>query len=133
MRLEVPPTRAVLLGTIDPDSVLCRLPKSDGVLNIILSFVVLYYQGDVSVHRVWRALKRANTRAGQPDCSVEGSENWQPDAVADDARVLLCARPHERRGGSSSAVPCSVVRLLLIECIERPLDRQTGLLDGARA
>ena len=52
MRLEVPPTRAVLLGTIDPDSVLCRLPKSDGVLNIILSFVVLYYQGDVSVRRV---------------------------------------------------------------------------------
>ena len=64
---EFRPTRAVLLGTTDPGSVLYRLPKSDGVLNIILSFVVLYYQGDVSVHRVWRALKRANARAGQPD------------------------------------------------------------------
>ena len=64
---KFPPTRAVLLGTIDPDSVLCRLSKSDGVLNIILSFVVLYCQGDVSVHRVWRALKRDDTRAGQPD------------------------------------------------------------------
>ena len=63
---KFPPTRAVLLGTIDPDSVLCRLPKSDGVLNIILSFV-LCYQGDVSVHHVWRVLKRDNTRASQPD------------------------------------------------------------------
>jgi hypothetical protein len=44
---ELRPTRAVLLGTTDPGSVLCRLPKSDGVLNIILGFVVLYYQGEV--------------------------------------------------------------------------------------
>jgi hypothetical protein len=44
---EFQPTRAVLLGTTDPGSVLCRLPKSDGVLNIILGFVVLYYQGEV--------------------------------------------------------------------------------------
>ena len=41
------PTRAVLLGTLDPGSVLWRLPKSNGVLNIILGFVVLHYQGEV--------------------------------------------------------------------------------------
>ena len=46
---EFRPTRAVLLGTTDPGSVLYRLPKSDGVLNIILGFVVLYCQGEVSV------------------------------------------------------------------------------------
>ena len=46
---EFRPTRALLLGTTDPGSVLYRLPKSDGVLNIILRFVVLYCQGEVPV------------------------------------------------------------------------------------
>ena len=44
---EFQPTRAVLLGTTDPGSVLCRLPKSDGVLTIILVFVVLFYEEEV--------------------------------------------------------------------------------------
>ena len=46
---DCPPIRALLLGTTDPGSVLYRLPKSDGVLNIILRFVVLYCQGEVPV------------------------------------------------------------------------------------
>ena len=41
------PTRALLLGTTDPGSVLSLLPKSDGVLNIILGFVVLFYEEEV--------------------------------------------------------------------------------------
>merc|ERR1712086_1157312 len=45
---EFRPTRALLLGIIDPGSVLYRLPKSDGVLNIILGFVVLYYEREAS-------------------------------------------------------------------------------------
>ena len=44
---EFRPTRAVLLGTTDQGSVLCRLPKSDGVLKIILRFVVLFYEEEV--------------------------------------------------------------------------------------
>ena len=44
---EFRPTRAVLLGTTDPGSVLSLLPKSDGVLNIILGFVVLFYEEEV--------------------------------------------------------------------------------------
>ena len=42
-------TRAVLLGTTDPGSVLYRLPNSNGVLNIILGFLVLFYQAEVPV------------------------------------------------------------------------------------
>merc|ERR1712166_685101 len=45
---EFRPTRAVLLGTTDQGSLLYRLPKSDGVLKIILDFVVLYYEEEAS-------------------------------------------------------------------------------------
>ena len=44
---EFRPTRSLLLGTTDPGSVLSLLPKTDGVLNIILGFVVLYYEEEV--------------------------------------------------------------------------------------
>ena len=93
---EFRPTRAVLLGTIDPGSVLYRLPKSDGVLNIILGFVVLYYEEEVLAQRVLGELIRDYVCAGQRARPVRGSEARQPDAVADDARGVLCARPRER-------------------------------------
>ena len=44
---KIPPIRALLLGTTSQGSVLCQLPKSDGVLNIILGFVVLHYEHEV--------------------------------------------------------------------------------------
>ena len=59
------PTRAVLLSTTDPGSVLYRLPKSDGVLNIILGFVVLFYEEEVLAQRVLGELIRVNVCAGQ--------------------------------------------------------------------
>ena len=93
---EFRPTRAVLLGTIDPGSVLYRLPKSDGVLNIILGFVVLYYEEEVLAQRVLGELMRDNVCAGHQGRYVQGSEARQPDAVADGARGVLCARPRER-------------------------------------
>ena len=66
------PTRAVLLGTTDPGSVLYRLPKSDGVLNIILGFVVLYYKGEVQAQRVLGALMRDYVcRPPRSTCSRE--------------------------------------------------------------
>merc|ERR1711865_832602 len=57
---EFRPTRAVLLGTIDPGSVLYRLPKSDGVLNIILGFVVLYYEEEASALDVFKGAKQGS-------------------------------------------------------------------------
>jgi len=36
--------RVVLLGTMDKDSILERLPKGDGVLDIVLGPVVVYYE-----------------------------------------------------------------------------------------
>ena len=96
---EFRPTRAVLLGTIDKGSVLYRLPKSDGVLNIILGFVVLYYAEEVLAQRVLDELIRDYVCAGQQGRRVEGSEARQPDAVADGARGMLCARPRERHRG----------------------------------
>ena len=93
---EFRPTRAVLLGTIDPGSVLYRLPKSDGVLNIILDFVVLYYEEEVLAERVLGALMRDHVCAGQRARRVQEIEARQPDAVADGARGMLCARPRER-------------------------------------
>ena len=36
--------RIVLLGTADKGSILERLPKGDGVLNIVLGPVVVYYE-----------------------------------------------------------------------------------------
>ena len=44
---KIPPIRALLLGTTSQGSLLCQLPKSDGVLNIILGFVVLHYEREV--------------------------------------------------------------------------------------
>ena len=85
---DCPPIRALLLGTTDPGSVLYRLPKSDGVLNIILRFVVLFYEEEVPA--LTCALIRDNVCAGQQGQSVQGSEARQPDAVADDARGVLC-------------------------------------------
>ena len=93
---EFRPTRAVLLGTIDPGSVLYRLPKSDGVLNIILGFVVLFYEEEVLAQRVLGELIRDYVCAGQRARPVQGSGARQPDAVADGARGVLCARPRER-------------------------------------
>ena len=61
---EFRPTRAILLGTTDPGSVLYRLPKSDGVLNIILGFVVLYYEEEVLAQRVLGELIKDNVCAG---------------------------------------------------------------------
>ena len=102
------PTRAVLLGTTDPGSVLYRLPKSDGVLNIILGFVVLYCQGEVTVRTCVACDVRGIMCAGPQAQSVRGSGARQPDAVADGARGVLCARPRERNGWRKYTVPCSV-------------------------
>ena len=96
---ELRPTRAVLLGTTDPGSVLYRLPKSDGVLNIILGFVVLFYEEEVPA-RTCASCARGIMCAGQRARSVQGSEARQPDAVADGARGMLCARPRERTDGT---------------------------------
>ena len=96
---EFRPTRVVLLGTTDPGSVLYRLPKSDGVMNIILGFVVLYYEEEVLAQRVLGELIRDNVCAGPQGQSVQESAARQPDAVADGARGVLCARPRERNQG----------------------------------
>ena len=108
---EFRPTRAVLLGTTDPGSVLYRLPKSDGVLNIILGFVVLYYEEEVLTQRVLGELIRDNVCAGQCARPVQGSEARQPDAVADGARGLLCARPRERGRGYCKYCPLQCGRI----------------------
>merc|ERR1711865_482635 len=80
---EFRPTRAVLLGTIDPGSVLYRLPKSDGVLNIILRFVVLYYEEEVSALDLFKEAKQGSLTQWQmalvacfaPD-RVNDTEGW---------------------------------------------------------
>merc|ERR1711865_1037321 len=54
------PTRDVMLGTTDPGSVLYRLPKSDGVLNIILGFVVLHYEEEISALDVFKEAMRGS-------------------------------------------------------------------------
>ena len=72
---EFRPTRAVLLGTTDPGSVLYRLLKSDGVLNIILHFVVLFYEEEVLAQRVLGALMRDYVcRPPRSTCSRERSK-----------------------------------------------------------
>ena len=40
--------RIVLLGTMDKGSILVRLPKGDGVLDIILGPIVVYYELQVA-------------------------------------------------------------------------------------
>ena len=42
------PVRMVLLGTADKGSILARLPKGDGVLDIVLGPVVVYYELQVA-------------------------------------------------------------------------------------
>jgi len=100
--------RALLLGTTDQGSVLWRLPRSDGVLNIILDFVVLFYEEEVLAQRVLGELIRDNVCAGQRAQPVQGSEARRPDTVADGARGVLCARPRERGRWLRKYCPCSV-------------------------
>ena len=121
------PTRALLLGTTDPGSVLYRLPKSDGVLNIILGFVVLYYEEEVLAQRLLGELIRDNVFAGQRARPFRGNEARQPDAVADGARGVLCARPRERHRGLGKYCPlqCGPV---LVQC---SADDLPSVLHGA--
>ena len=42
------PLRMVLLGTADKGSILARLPKGDGVLDIVLGPLVVYYELQVA-------------------------------------------------------------------------------------
>ena len=45
---EFIPLRIVLLGTADKDSILARLPKGDGVLDVVLGPLVLCYELQVA-------------------------------------------------------------------------------------
>ena len=123
---EFRPTRAVLLGTTDPDSVLYRLPKSDGVLNIILGFVVLFYEEEVPAS-TFASCARGIMCAGQQGQPVRGSEARQCDAVAYGARGMLCARPRERGRGLRKYFPLQCGPAL-VECSAEGLPR---LLHGA--
>ena len=86
---EFRPTRAALLGTTDPGSVLCRLPKSDGVLNTIMRSVVLYYQRKVPVRTcvVWAHWDNVRVQARSfKHCLLNGAERgsltqWQMTLV----------------------------------------------------
>ena len=42
------PLRIVLLGTADKDSILARLPMGDGVLDIVLGPLAVYYELQVA-------------------------------------------------------------------------------------
>ena len=46
--------RMVLLGTADKGSILARLPKGDGVLDILLGPLVVYYELQVTGPNVFK-------------------------------------------------------------------------------
>ena len=101
------PTRALLLGTTDPGSVLYRLPNSDGVLNIILGFVVLFYEEVVLAQRAHHVLEVACVQASKVGlfkrADLRSLTQWQMTLVA-------CFAPEgvNETKGYVSTVPCSV-------------------------
>ena len=87
------PFRALLLGTTDQSSVLSLLPEGHSLLNVILGFVVLHYEGEVPamVLCACSVLAKSTMYAGQRDRSAQGGRARHPYEVAD--VLVVCFAP----------------------------------------